>query len=237
MRKQRQSIPDRLKSEVVAEYLAGKSTVDLACRYGVTPPTVACLLKKRSISLRSRSEINRLRAPVDEKRLQSLTDEAKLSQWEIAEELGVSLPTVERTLRRLGLRSKKGRGSPMEKNFFWRGGRTRDVDGYVLVKAHDHPFADNRGYVREHRLVMEKKLGRYLDPKEIVHHLDGVHDNNDPDNLEVYATNAEHLKEELVGKTPNYTPEGLQRMRENALRLNRRKYASTQAVSKSDAHP
>lgn len=126
-------------------------------------------------------------------------------------------------MRDLGLRSQHGRGSPLEKNYFWKGGRAIDDDGYVLLKSPGHPFATKDGYVREHRLVMEEVLGRYLDPAEVVHHRDRNKQNNRPDNLRVYRTNGEHLKDELTGKTPNYTPEGLQRMRENALAVNRRR--------------
>lgn len=66
----------------------------------------------------------------------------------------------------------------------WKGGRHKTKDGYIEVYAPDHPYARN-GKVFEHRLVMEKMLGRYLKPDEIVHHLDGVKDRNDPSNLEV----------------------------------------------------
>lgn len=48
----------------------------------------------------------------------------------------------------------------------------------------------------EHRLVVEKMLGRPLKPGEIVHHKDGDKHNNDPDNLEV-MTQSEHIKEHL----------------------------------------
>jgi len=228
MRKKHQSIPVEDEGLVVALYLGGSSSVEIAKQYNVTPPTVSCLLKKSGVPTRTRSELNRMRAPLDDHKLLRLNEEAMLSQREIATKLGVSQATIERALRRLGVQSKKGRGAPLEKNYFWNGGRTKDVDGYILVKAPDHPFADCRGYVREHRLVMEAKLGRYLEKNEVVHHRDGVHDNNDQDNLEVYSTNAEHLQDELTGRTPNYSPDGLQRMRENALQLNRRKSSSSQ---------
>jgi len=56
---------------------------------------------------------------------------------------------------------------------------------YKLIWSPDHPFKTKRGYVREHRLVMEERLGRYLMPTEIVHHLDGDTLNNDILNLEL----------------------------------------------------
>jgi hypothetical protein len=75
----------------------------------------------------------------------------------------------------------------------WKGGRCLDVFGYVMLKALDHPYANARGYVREHRLVIEKKLKRYLEPYEKVHHINGIKTDNRPENLEL-MTLSEHVK-------------------------------------------
>lgn len=80
------------------------------------------------------------------------------------------------------------------KNGRWKGGKRIDKDGYVLVLKKDHPFADYHGYVREHRLEMEKYLGRYLKPEENVHHVDKNKQNNKIDNLKLYASTSEHQK-------------------------------------------
>jgi hypothetical protein len=56
---------------------------------------------------------------------------------------------------------------------------------YKLVYKPNHPRRDHRGYVREHRLVMEESIGRYLLPSEVVHHIDGNTLNNSLDNLEL----------------------------------------------------
>lgn len=84
------------------------------------------------------------------------------------------------------------KGLAADKNPNWKGGRTVASNGYVLVKIPQHPLADSRGYVYEHRLVAEKKLGRPLLPGEIVHHLDGNKQNNSEENIEVVQDIAHH---------------------------------------------
>jgi hypothetical protein len=65
-------------------------------------------------------------------------------------------------------------------------------DGYRLVYNPKHPFTNKKGYVREHRLVMEKYLGRYLKPEEVVHHKDGNRLNNKINNLLLFKNHKEH---------------------------------------------
>lgn len=83
-------------------------------------------------------------------------------------------------------------GLPLERNPNWKGGRTIASNGYVLVKRPDHPDADCRGYVYEHRLVAAEKLGRLLRSGEVVHHIDGDKTNNAPANLQVHRSGNVH---------------------------------------------
>lgn len=55
---------------------------------------------------------------------------------------------------------------------------------YMLLHMPDHPKA-RRGYIREHRYVIEKIIGRLLENDEIVHHIDGNTLNNSPENLQL----------------------------------------------------
>jgi hypothetical protein len=66
----------------------------------------------------------------------------------------------------------------------WKGGRTK-IGNYVYVKSPDHPNKNSGGYVAEHRLVMEKALGRLLTANEEVHHRNGIKTDNAITNLEV----------------------------------------------------
>lgn len=66
-------------------------------------------------------------------------------------------------------------------------------NGYVYVRIPEHPRATSTGYVYEHQLVAENKLGRMLNPDEVVHHLDHNRKNNSPENLLV-MTNSEHAR-------------------------------------------
>jgi hypothetical protein len=68
----------------------------------------------------------------------------------------------------------------------WIGGKRLDGDGYMLIRDYGHhPNAPKNGYLFEHRLVMEKYLGRYLGKDETVHHINGVRDDNRIENLEL----------------------------------------------------
>lgn len=137
-----------------------------------------------------------------------------LTLQQIADRLGRSQKVVNKVAKRHGFRMRR-RGPPRGvQHPDWKGGRTVDKSGYVLVKCHDHPHANSLGYVREHRLVMDRILGRTLDPSEVVHHKDGNTQNNDPANLELFESNAVHLAETLKGKCPRWTPEGRARMKE-----------------------
>ena len=73
----------------------------------------------------------------------------------------------------------------------WQGGRWMRKDGYVFVLKKDHPKTGNTGYVMEHIIIMENHLGRLLQDREIVHHINHIRHDNRIENLQL-MTSAKH---------------------------------------------
>ena len=81
------------------------------------------------------------------------------------------------------VRKWKGANSPA-----WRGGRVKRL-GYILIWVGRNdfysPMANIMGYIPEHRLIMAKHLNRCLLKWEVVHHSNGIKDDNRLENLEL----------------------------------------------------
>lgn len=63
----------------------------------------------------------------------------------------------------------------------------RRSDGYMAVYYPKHPDASKGGFMLQHRLVAEEKYGRRILPTEHIHHLNGIRDDNRPENLEIQS--------------------------------------------------
>jgi hypothetical protein len=172
-------------------------------------------------------------------KLRPLIEEQRLQQHAVAMLLGVSEDWVQRACKRLRLATQRtgpraGAGHPE-----WRGGKTL-LKGYVMVWNPDHPNATKHGYVAEHRLVAEQILGRLLTRREVVHHKDGNPRNNHPSNLQVFDSNADHLRHELSGRIPNWTESGKIRIAEGvkkAAATHRRPISGDGLPLQSTDHP
>jgi len=142
----------------------------------------------------------------------------------ISKELGIPSTTLNRRLKEFGIKKRtisesrqgmklspehrakviktlhqgKGKDNPN-----WKGGVTlREAEikkgepkqWYRIVRKPEHPFAEKNGYILEHRLIMEKSLGRFLKKNEFVHHINGNKQDNRIENLQLMQTQRHYGK-------------------------------------------
>ena len=91
----------------------------------------------------------------------------------------------------------KGLSNPewqRENNPNWKGGIKIGANGYILIYKKEHPFCDSQGYFKRSRFTMEQKLGRYLKPEEVVHHINSIKNDDRIENLQLFPNHSEHMK-------------------------------------------
>ena len=85
----------------------------------------------------------------------------------------------------------------------WKGGTTRQADGYIeewvspedFFHAMSYKGKSRQHYVSQHRLVMARYLNRCLLPWEVVHHKNGIKYDNRIENLELLPHGRFHLSD------------------------------------------
>ena len=92
----------------------------------------------------------------------------------------------------LGCRNASYTKKTGEKSVNWKGGKTLDSDGYPMTLIPSHPRARQNGYVLDHILEAEKRLGAPIPDGAVVHHLGHK---GDKDNIAIVGSQAEHMAE------------------------------------------
>ena len=134
--------------------------------------------------------------PLPEAEMCRLYADDECNSEEVATRVGCSPTQVRRVLKRHGVTRPRGASTKNrrgEKSPSWKGGRVVLPQGYVAIWKPDHPQANKNGYVLEHRMVASDALGIRLTPKDEVHHINGVKDDNRPENL-IVVPRGKHQK-------------------------------------------
>jgi hypothetical protein len=186
----------------------GKSVSEIQSATGSHYPTIHSHCRRAGIDVQKRSARAWPRRKVDE-----LVRRYKSGQsWnEIMTSMGCTDKVLTKYLHQEGVQ-KRGRALRGSKNPAWKGGVIYDKKGYALVHSPGHPHRTKNNRVRRHRLVMEQVLGRYLEPHEVVDHINGIPGDDRPENLRVFASNAEHLRATLKGRIPKWSEAGRARL-------------------------
>jgi hypothetical protein len=121
---------------------------------------------------------------------------------DLARNFGKSIGTIRWHLIHHGIKIRtSGYKSPKhvkyygDKHYNWKGGHYTSK-GYVFEYCPDHPNNCD-GYVLQHRLVVERSIGRILDKEELVHHINGVKTDNRIENLAIMKR-GEHIRSHKV---------------------------------------
>ena len=127
-----------------------------------------------------------------------------LSTCQIAEQFNVDSITVSRNMKRLeipirtlgeaeSLAIRKGRKRMVcgmgEASTNWKGGRKLTGDGYIQVYKPKYPRANKAHYVLEHIFVWEQYHKKSLPQGWVIHHLNGIRNDNRPCNLVALPNN------------------------------------------------
>jgi hypothetical protein len=167
--------------------------------------------------------LNPERKTLSQERQQEIADLLRSGKTcnEIQEQTGV----FRETIRKIGMR----KGIPIPPSVRVLPELSRgiiDKSGYILLRVSARgPYGnlirclgENRtmGYALLHRIRMQDHLGRKLTDEEVVHHVDGDLYNNSIANLDLFATNGDHLAETLKARCPKWTEDGLRRIHEGA---------------------
>lgn len=151
------------------------SMIKTAEYFGVSKKLILTHLKRFNI------ERNPPRAKkiVDVEKARILLDSG-VSLGQVTLEVGVSQGTLRQRLREQNIASNR-----LHKGYM------KTWSGYIKIRRPDHPRADKQGYVREHTLVMEQHIGRFLAEDEEVHHINEQKGDNRIENLQL-MTKWEH---------------------------------------------
>ena len=107
----------------------------------------------------------------------------------------------------------------------------KNMRGYIYLYLPEHKNANSDGYYAQHRYIMEQHIGRTLNKREIVHHLNGIKNDNRIENLELLSSSKEHYRihrKSLRKSNDEYwSPENRKKQSEYVKEIRKTKYWSS----------
>lgn len=223
-------------------YEAGATIAEVAAASGQSPSTTRRRLLSAGTQMREYLRGDRSAQRVKAMHRSGYDDDLlrlRSSQGRTVAEIAAEIGRPEEATRRAMVRRGIARQLPVarpHRNAFWRGGAIADKHGYILIHWPDHPGATKAGYVRQHRILMERTLGRLLSDLEVVDHRNRDTSDNRDENLRLFSTNSEHLRATVTGRK-NLSPEDRAEVTRRAVQRAERRAAAIRRVSESGADP
>ena len=202
------------KEDIAKLYFEQKlSSTQIAPLVGMSQSGVSYYLRSHGFVPRTRGEATKIairiygrqNKNIDRQQVVKMYVEDKMTAADIGKKVGLTAGAIYSILKVRGVKTRSfkeahytkyplGRKGDLAAN--WQGGirRVGKSRAYVGIYNPAHPYASKDSYVMEHRLVMEKHLGRYLTPIEVVNHINGVKDDNRLENLQLLPDRGTHTR-------------------------------------------
>jgi hypothetical protein len=155
------------KEELAQKYEELASMQKVADYYGVSKRSIMNYMNKFGLKR------NSMRLNLDVDKMVQLFYEGYDLHY-IADKFNAAYSTVRGRLQERGIETDR-----------YHYGYTAKATGYIYIYMPEHPLANKRGYVPEHTLVIEKAIGRHLTSDEVVHHINGIKNDNALTNLKL----------------------------------------------------
>lgn len=181
-------ITPEAERDIVARYEGGALIATLATDHGCDQNTIRKVLRRHKVAHRDDRGRARIYTAEERETVRRMAAEGK-SQNQIALALGSAQMTISKLMREEGIAPAQTGHATGARHYNWSGGRTKHPSGYWQVRlSPDDPLfsmANRAGTVMEHRLVMARSLGRPLERRESVHHINGDRMDNRIENLQL----------------------------------------------------
>jgi Mor family transcriptional regulator len=201
--------PVEIYERIAEQYAKGENCTSLSRQYSFSPTHILRIVRSLKVPVRTVGESllgkrapKRLFGDVQELRICALYKTGKtLREIAFKYQCFPNISAISNVLKRYKIKTRKNLRNGKEGKYTsrWKGGVSYDRKGHRKLQVPNYPNCNVGGWIYEHRYVMERHLGRFLDELEVVHHINGIPDDNRIENLEI-MTHSEHSRLHALGR-------------------------------------